>query len=356
MKFTCSKQDLKKGVAIVSGAVKGKSPLPIQECILIEAGSCVTLSGNSIEIAIKTDVAGMVLEPGSCAVNARLFGKLVDNMGNRDLTIACEGNEAVIKGGKAKLKIPALPADQFVPVPDFKADGKAVIGQAELKAMIDRTAFSLAASGNPLMMSGWLECRDGKASLWALDGHRVAMRQFSCECGKGFDCILPGRHLKEVSGILSSGKAKIWLDGSYAVFDLGGALIGIQTLEGKYYNVGQMTVMDATASATVDRMELEASCNRCAIFLSECREKKPMIFEVGSGVVHVAFQNDAGTLDETLDGATSGEVRAGFNPAYILDILRAIDGDEVTVLFGGQRAPCMVKGDGYLYLTLPVNI
>ena len=48
----------------------------------------------------------------------------------------------------------------------------------------------------------------------------------------------------------------------------------------------------------------------------------------------------------------------GFNPKFLLDALRVIDDEEVTLYFINAKAPCFIKDDAgnYIYLILPVNI
>ena len=47
----------------------------------------------------------------------------------------------------------------------------------------------------------------------------------------------------------------------------------------------------------------------------------------------------------------------GFNPKFLIDALRVIDDEEVTIYLMNAKAPCFIKDDGesYIYLILPVN-
>ena len=47
----------------------------------------------------------------------------------------------------------------------------------------------------------------------------------------------------------------------------------------------------------------------------------------------------------------------GFNPKFLLDALRVIDDEEVSLYLTNPKAPCFIKDDDgkFIYLILPVN-
>ena len=47
----------------------------------------------------------------------------------------------------------------------------------------------------------------------------------------------------------------------------------------------------------------------------------------------------------------------GFNPKFLIDALRVIDDEEITIYMVNPKAPCFIRDDSesYIYLILPVN-
>ena len=47
----------------------------------------------------------------------------------------------------------------------------------------------------------------------------------------------------------------------------------------------------------------------------------------------------------------------GFNPKFLIDALRVIDNEEITLFLMNPKAPCFIKDEteSYIYLILPVN-
>ena len=66
-----------------------------------------------------------------------------------------------------------------------------------------------------------------------------------------------------------------------------------------------------------------------------------------------------GSMHEDLPIKKEGnDIRIGFNPKFIMDALKVIDDEEISLYMINQKAPCFIKNDEetYLYLILPVNI
>ena len=61
---------------------------------------------------------------------------------------------------------------------------------------------------------------------------------------------------------------------------------------------------------------------------------------------------------EEIDIAKQGkDLMIGFNPKFLIDALRVIEDEEVTLYLMNPKAPCFIKDDSesYIYLILPVN-
>ena len=61
--------------------------------------------------------------------------------------------------------------------------------------------------------------------------------------------------------------------------------------------------------------------------------------------------------DEIVISKEGKDLLIGFNPKFLIDALRVIDDEEVTLYLMNPTAPCFIKDDNetYIYLILPVN-
>ena len=65
-----------------------------------------------------------------------------------------------------------------------------------------------------------------------------------------------------------------------------------------------------------------------------------------------------GSMDEQSDIEKSGkDLMIGFNPRFLIDALRVIDDEQITIYLVNPKAPCFIRNEenSYIYLILPVN-
>ena len=60
---------------------------------------------------------------------------------------------------------------------------------------------------------------------------------------------------------------------------------------------------------------------------------------------------------DILINKTGKDLMIGFNPKFILDALRVIDDEDVSLYMTNPKAPCFIRDDegNYIYLILPIN-
>ena len=51
------------------------------------------------------------------------------------------------------------------------------------------------------------------------------------------------------------------------------------------------------------------------------------------------------------------DIMIGFNPKFLIDALKVIDDEEISIYLVNPKAPCFIKNEeeSYIYLILPVN-
>ena len=65
-----------------------------------------------------------------------------------------------------------------------------------------------------------------------------------------------------------------------------------------------------------------------------------------------------GTMKEDIQVLKEGEdLMIGFNPRFLLDALRVIDDEQVSIYLMDAKSPAFIKDDAesYIYIVLPVN-
>ncbi|MBR1900490.1 MAG: DNA polymerase III subunit beta, partial [Lachnospiraceae bacterium] len=107
----------------------------------------------------------------------------------------------------------------------------------------------------------------------------------------------------------------------------------------------------------VKKAALMSAVDRAMLFTSES-DKGTLVLTIGSDSMNLSIRSSAGSMSDDVAVESEGkELRIGFNPKFILDVLRVIDDEEISVYFLNSKAPCFIRDDegSYIYLVLPVN-
>lgn len=179
MKLVFQKNNLVKGVGIVSKAVPAKTTMTILECILIDATTNeIKFTANDMELGIETKIEGEIIEKGKVAIDAKIFGEIVRKLPDNEVTIETDDNfSALITCENAKFNIAGKSGDDFSYLPIIEKDKCITLSQFYLKEVINQTIFSTAPNDTNKMMTGELfEVVNDTLKVVALDGHRIAIR------------------------------------------------------------------------------------------------------------------------------------------------------------------------------------
>ncbi|HIW22038.1 MAG TPA: DNA polymerase III subunit beta [Candidatus Dorea intestinavium] len=364
MKILCTKSDLQKGVSIVAKAVPSKTTMPILECILIDASSDrIKLTANDMELGIQTEVAGSIQENGMIAINAKLFSEIVRKLPDSDVVIETNDKyQTFITCDKAKFDIVGKSATEFSFLPTIEQESSIEVSQFALKEVIRQTIFSISESESQKLMSGELfEIADNVLRVVSLDGHRISIRKIELKDeSEDVKLIVPGKTLSEVSKILSGdleNMVKISYTKNHIVFEFDSTVVVSRLMEGEYFKIDQMLSNDYETKVRVNKKELLNAIDRATLFVKE-GDKKPIIINITNESMDLQIKSQMGSMDESIAIEKEGkDLLIGFNPRFLIDALRVIDDELVTLYLMNAKAPCFIKdeNESYIYLILPVN-
>ena len=364
MKIICSKSSLLKSVSIALKAVPSKTTMPILECILMDATTNqIKFTTNDMELGIETIVEGTIEEKGKVALDAKIFYEIIRRLPDNDVTIKTDDKyAATITCEKAKFNIPGKSGEDFAYLPMIEKDEPLTISQYTLKEMIRQTIFSIAVNENNKLMTGELfEIKNNCLKVVSLDGHRISIRKMSLK--KDYSdrkVVVPGKTLSEVSKILSGevdDQVSIYFTKNHILFEFDNTRVVSRLLEGEYYKISQMLSSDYETKITINKKEFLNCIDRASLLIRES-DKKPIIINITDHSLKLNINSFFGSMEEEILIQKEGrDLLIGFNPKFLMDVLRVIDDEEINIYLVNPKAPCYIKDDAgtYNYLILPVN-
>jgi len=367
MKLTCERSSLLNAINIVSKAVSGRTTLPILECILLSAGNeKFKLTGNDLELGIESSAINADIdEPGKIALEAKLFSEIIRRVNGDMVTISVNSkNETVITSGTSEFKIMGQSGDEFPFIPVVSKETGYTVKQKDLKDMISQTIFSVSADeSKPVLTGELIEIKGNSMNVVAVDGYRISFRKSDIEFAvKAANVIVPGKTLREITKILSSEEddvAKVYVTDKHILFDLNGNMIVSRLIEGEYIKYQQTFTDEFKTRVLINTSDMIAALERASLVSRDAR-KIPVKLDIKKDKIVITSQTDMGTAYEEVFCETEGDaLKIAFNPKYLIDALRAIEDDMVSVQFNSSLSPCIIKpenGDSYKYLILPLRM
>lgn len=364
MKFTTTKDVLLKGIQSVQSAINVKSSLPILSNILIEAvDDKVVLTTTNLDMGIISTIPIKPLVEGAITVPAKKFSDIVKELPeNETISIAVKKNNLVgIECEKNTFKIMGLPKEEFPQLPGFKDKESITIQQNKLKRMLKMTGFAVSQDESRYVLNGILTVvKPTHIRLVATDGRRLAMIDEKMQLPKTMErkFIVPTKAVNELDRILGEdGDVKMFIAENQVFFDAGSTRLVSRLIEGEFPNYEQVIPKESKDKIVVSRDSLLSSIKRVALFTNPDSLAVKMDL-LKDKIVLSKSTPYLGEARVEVEAEYKGkELSIGFNPEYLIDLLKNTDEDKINFEFADAEKPGVVRiGGWYVYVVLPMQL
>lgn len=365
MKIICNKNDFSKAINIVLKAIPTNTTMPILNCILIDASfGEITLTANNMELGIKTVMSGEIVTPGKIAIEAKFLADLVRKLPENEITLETDDNFSTkITSENSVIDVPSKEGADFSYLPDVEKDNCVAISHFTLKEIIRQTAFSIGINESNKILTGELfEISDNnKFKVVSLDRFRASIRKITlADDYAPMKSIIPGKTLNEISKIISDdtdNDVKMYFTRNHVLMEFDETTVVSRLIEGEFMDVNQMISKMYNTKVNINRKELLEAMDRSTLFVKES-DIRPVILTIKDGTININIESTTGKMNENLSVEMEGQdIKIGFNPKLMIDTLRVIDDETVSLYFINAIAPCTIKNDNedYIYLVTPIN-
>jgi DNA polymerase-3 subunit beta len=369
MKIITSKDCLLKGIQVVQNAVSTKSTLPILSHILIEAKKeAIKLTATDLEIGVSVKIEGQVQEEGAVTVPARKFSEIVKELpGEAEIHVTLKKGQSVnIEAGKSYFRLLGLLREDFPQLPDFPSHGGKYVDlvkipQKILKNMIQLTSFAMSHDETRYVLNGILfSFREKHLKLVATDGRRLALIQKNIGELGSFkkDVIVPMKTILELSRDLGEeGEVTFYFKENQLQINLGPITITSRLVEGEYPNYEQVIPKKTKEELKVSTQNFLQATRRASILTNQ-ESQSVKINIIKDRMIITKNTPDLGEAREELEvDYKGGELAIGFNPSFIVDVLKNVEEDNVKFGFIDPEKPAVIRsGEDYTYIVLPMQV
>lgn len=379
MKFKINRDHFSNGLQQVLNVVGSKASMPILSNVLIEAvGETLSVTTTNLDLGICARIKASVEDEGAITLPVKRLATIVKELPNSDVSVeASPNNQVKIASGGSLFKIMGITRDEFPALPEFADELSFTIEQSTLAGMLRSVSYAQSSDETRYMLNGayftFSEPEDadssGKLSLVATDGRRLAKIDHDMVVGEGLSgsLILPAKTVSELTRLLDKGETlKIAFNDRRVSFQIhtkdeadgfvGDILLVSKVVEGNYPNYQQVIPKETHQRIKVERELFLQSIHRAALVATD--KSNSVKIQISNNLMELSASSpDFGESHESLAIDYSGpDLQVAFNPAFLMDPLRALTKDEIFFELKDEVSPGVFKTlESFLCVIMPVR-
>ena len=365
MKFIVERAKLLETVLKLQSVVGSKTSMPVLEGILISAEQGkITLIAYNLEMGIKKEIYAKCEEPGDIVIPAKLLADILRKMSDMQVEISADSKlNCNIKCGEATFDIMGMAATDFPEIPSVSSDNSFKVDGKVFASLKKGTAFAAAQNegAKPILTGINISLNDGFIQFVAIDGYRLAIKKEKIDNQNNFEFTVTGKALNEVVKLIDDESEDIEINVSNRLigFNINGYTFISRLLEGDFVNYQKTIPTENKQRVVVNTRDLINTIERVSLLISESFTTPIRCYFNELNVVFTCATS-VGRATETFNLKLEGEnFEIGLNSHYLLDVLKAIEDEQIQILFNGPNAGVLflpVDDDNFKYMIMPMRL
>lgn len=375
MKFTIQRDLLISSLQNVMKAISPRTVIPILTGIKVEAShNGITLTGSNSDISIESFIPAEEedkvnvehIEEGSIVLHAKYFPEIIRKLPEDIVSIEVDSSlKTVIRSGKAEFNLNGQDAEEYPLLPKIQTDDTFEMPVNVLKNMIKQTVFAVSTmETRPILTGVNMRLANNRLHFVATDSHRLASREVEIQdAAVQFEnVVVPGKSLHELNKILSDTDELIQISvtNNQILFRTKNINFLSRLLDGNYPETDRLIPTHSKTKIKMKTKELLHTIDRASLLAKDEKNNVVRLSTEGNMIEISSNSPEIGNVVENISAISmeGEELKISFSSKYVMDALRAIEYDEITIDFTGAMRPFIIRpveDDSILQLILPVR-
>lgn len=365
MKVICDRAALLDALRLAGGVIVSRTPKPVLACVKLTAGDGVlTVAATDLEVALRLHTTKVeIQEQGEALIPADKLNQIVAESNDTTLSIEVEEQTALIKGQDSRFKVYGYPPADAPAIPTFSGEPDFQIPAEEFHRLVSQTIFATARENTRYAINGVLLEREGnKIAIVATDGHRLALSKGACKATKADNrsAIVPTKALHMLLRLFNDPEqtVKVRIADNQILFASDETLLVSNLVEGNFPPYKDVIPKDGDKKATLDTDVFQSAVRRASLLTNDESKGVRLAFsQAGLNLTSRAPEMGEAEVKVDLPSYAGEDIEIGFNPQFILDALKVVQADQVTLEFKAPNKPGLLRtGPDFLYVIMPVNL
>ncbi len=353
-----------EGLNIVKKAVDTKSTLTVLSGILLEAeDDILRLRATNLDMGIELYIHANVLEAGQVVVPANEFSNIIRELPDDRLELLVDQSNYTteISTIMSEYTINGYNPDEFPNLPEIETAKRITFSQQGFKNLLKKVEFAISTDEHKPALNGALFLVDnGQINIIATDIYRLSCSVCQdISVKEEVEAIIPAQTVRELIKLLDDSKEKVdvLIEGNQIFFSFSGILLTSQLIAGDFPNYKYIIPNSNKAKVIINRCELLTTLQRVALVARHNQNIAKFLFK-DKELFITASEGDRASVTERISIDLEGEeIEISFNVNYLIDALKVLDREEISLELIGSLSPGIIKSEAeeYLCVIMPVR-
>lgn len=366
MHLYAAQDQLAKALSSVSRVIMPQNNMPILSGVQLDAnGQSLSLTATDLFTTLRADIAVEVDSPGQVVVPATLLTELVQRIPTATLELETDpsANKATVKYGRNRATLHTFGPERL---PDFQQlEGprdNIRLGAGLLAKLARQLLFACAKDETrPILRGVSLKLDSGRLIFASTDGSRLSHTWVAVPEYRGAEreCVIPAKILLEGARLNAAEEADMTVGLNMVEIRTASALIMSRLLDGQYPEYQRVIPKDFVVQGRIRVSDLRGAVERVNLLASRDRTSSIRVRHQVGVLEVIASAQEYGQAFESVEFDSHGqELDLLFNPNYLLDAIKSLEGEEAVLEFSGVQSPLRIRdadNTQYSHIVLPLR-
>ena len=382
MEFIIDQQTLSKALSRQGFLIEKKPYTPVLAGLLVDASleHGIRLTGTNIDATLVENLNCEVKTPGSSVIPFGILHELVKRFQGDYVAFKKDGENVVVKSGRAKFDLPCLDGKDFPQLVSEDFSDAFQFESKQMRRIIDCAHFSMSSEESRYLLNTMYlrkkhdsdqviavatdACRLSLVGF-AIDSHGASKDDGSASelqpqhCNDDFAAIISKKSVSVLHRLLDehSGNIKLMNGKCSLQWTFPHWTLRTQMVDGTFPDYESIV---ASVSGSTAEIKVSSFINAVGRISMIADFKQPIVKMDISGGKMTLSSHGQGTAEEVID-IEKGDLTTvmGMNAKYLTDVLRHIHGDTCVMEVSTPEDPIIFRDVSYendVYLVMPARV
>lgn len=370
MKFKIKKNILLDALNDVSKALSSKNIIPILSGIKFNlTKDKLELTASDNDITIKTFIEKSddleIEKCGSIVIKGKYILDIVRKLDSDFVNIEkLDDSKVLIYTDNSEFNLNGIPVSEYPPIDLELTTDFVTLDVNKLKDIINQTNYASSTDEARVVLTGLnIKIKDNVLECSATDSYRLALKKMTLDktMENDVNIIIPSKNLNELYKLLTecvSETVELHIFNNKVIFNFNNILFQSRLINGTYPNTTNLIPNESLFDLTINKRDFYNMVDRASI-LNNDRDNNVITLEINNNVLKITSMSlEIGKVEEKMNVNCSEKLKISFSGRYMMEALRTINTENVSLSFVGEIKPILLKEDNnedLIALILPIR-